>query len=130
MVENNNNEELSKEKKVFLMIYKNTYGNVSKSCAEVKINRDIFNNWKEKDKLFDIKFKDAHAALVDDVEELMHEQALKYKSPKALEFLLKTKYNTRGYSEKSQMEVTGKDGVPINITLNEVKPKEDGESDT
>jgi len=59
----------------------------------------------------------AEAIIIDNLKLLRQEQERKYKVVDTADarWLLATKGKDRGYSQKSEMEVTGKDGAPLRV---------------
>ena len=49
---------LKQKQKLFIEEYLKNFGNISKSCRNVKINRSTFYSWQE-DSLFEEKFQEA-----------------------------------------------------------------------
>ncbi len=80
--------------------------NITKACQEANIDRGTYYNWMEEE-TFKKKFENATEAWGDAVED-----GLRYYTDKknldALKFVATRKFKDRGYSEKKEVEHSGK----------------------
>lgn len=94
------------QKKLFLEAMGKTFGNITKSCELVGIDRSTPYKWAEKDKKFAEKFKSDHWSemYLDTIESKLSELAFEERNPTALIFLAKTKAKHRGYVERQEVQ--------------------------
>ena len=110
---------LSVKQKAFLIAYKENNFNISKACLEVGIDRKSHYNWIEKNLQYSTKFKEIEEEISDKYEQLLLEQS-EAGNVQATIFYLKTKGRKRGYSEKVEVEHSGKiSGITLEIVKNE-----------
>lgn len=100
------------KKKAFIEAYKKAFGNISKACKAVGIDRKTFYNWKKDDSEFldIIESIEPEEEFLDFIEDALVER-IKDSDTTAIIFACKTKGKKRGYVERQ--EVTGKDGSKL-----------------
>jgi hypothetical protein len=110
--------DFSQKKKAFLKIYAESFGNITKTAEAVEISRASYYNWIKEDQEFKKAIRDIEPAemLIDFVESQLIEN-IKSGDTTAIIFFLKTKGIRRGYSEKLNIEMTGKEALEINEDL-------------
>ncbi len=112
------------KKEQFIKTLMDCYGNITRACEIQNIHRQTYYLWKREDSEFskavdEIDFTDHH---IDFVENALHKK-IEAGDTTAIIFYLKTKAKKRGYTEKSEMDITtnGKELNPIQIYLPEKK---------
>ena len=75
-------------------------------CKEIKINRQTYYNWMEKDEKFATAIEDEQEGLIDFVESKAF-NLINEKNPTMIIFFLKTKGKHRGYVETQEHKVSG-----------------------
>ena len=85
--------------------YKNSLGNVSKSCEAIGISRETFYRWRKADKRFAEKINDIDEASIDLAETMLLKNIRDGKET-SLIFYLKTKGKKRGYIEEATFDHT------------------------
>ena len=98
--------DLDIKKKAFVDAYKKTYGNISKACEIVGINRGTFYNWEKNNKAFKKAIEDVEPEeeFLDFVEDALTKK-IKSGDTTAIIFALKTKGKNRGYIERTEQVV-------------------------
>lgn len=86
--------------------------NVSKTCRACNISRKTFYLWKEQDEEFASLVDDCEEAITDEIEGLLRERVRELDTT-AIIFYLKTKGKKRGYTEKKEVEMSGK--IPLAV---------------
>jgi len=107
------------KKKLFIEIYENSLGNVTKACKKAGISRKTFYNTINTDKKFAEKIWEADEARMDFGEAKLLEQ-MKHNDTQDIIFFCKTKARERGYGDKSEVKLTGSREEPI--VVEEVLP--------
>ena len=103
------------KKQSFINALHDAFGNVSKACKTIGINRTTYYNWKEADEDFKNAVDSIDEYIIDTVENSLFEQ-IKSKNTAATIFYLKTKAKQRGYIERTEIEQNTTIQVPtINI---------------
>ena len=102
------------KKKSAIQAYIKTFGNVTQTCKTVGIERKTFYNWKEADPEFKAAIESAQPEerFLDFLEAKAAERINKG-SDAVLIFALKTKGKSRGWVEKKELELSGKENAPI-----------------
>lgn len=100
------------KKKNFLLVFKNKGGNVAIACQSVGIDRSTYYKWSRKDKKFDSKCKDIKESLIDFSESMLLRK-IEEGNINAIIFHLRTKGKLRGYTEKQELEYTGKPTINV-----------------
>jgi len=85
--------------------------NVSEAARAAGIGRRSVYDWRDADSAFAEAWKDAEESAADKLEQVAYERAIGGQSDRLLEILLKA--HRPKYREKQQVELTGKDGGPI-----------------
>ena len=119
MVKKGSPDGTAKKKKLFLIIFEEKAGNVSKACKGANMGRRTYYNWMESDKKFAGAVEDINESLID-----WGEDALKTRigagDTIATIFFLKTKGRSRGYIEKHEVDIPN--GIKL-IISNQYLPK-------
>jgi hypothetical protein len=106
------------KKDLFLKAYKLNMCNISKACEAVPIDRKTFYVWIKKYPKFKQAVADIDESLTDMAECQLYKN-VKSGMQKAVEFYLTNRKKDK-YSNTVKNELTGKDGTPLSVTLNEV----------
>jgi len=95
----------------FIESYIDNGGNISRACEEVGINRTTFYRWLKRPK-FKIMFDDA----LEKHNDLIFQRILKMaldSDKDMLKFWARTQMKHRGFSEKQEIELSGKVDIPV-----------------
>ena len=92
------------KKETFLQCLHNNLGHISNACISANIPRRTFYNWIDKDKDFKDKVDEVGEALVDHVESKLMQKINDLDST-CIIFYLKCKGKSRGYREKTEIEL-------------------------
>lgn len=95
-------------KKAFLAAMKKSFGNISASCRAVGIDsRQTIYNWKKEDPKFKeaVESDDYAEDLMDAIEAKLAKLGFQDENPTVLIFLAKTKAKSRGYVEKTEIQI-------------------------
>ena len=111
------NSTKSTKKQEFLKAFKSTKCNISRACEAVNINRGTYYIWLENPK-FAEACKEIEDSLTDNIENALFRKA-ELGHERAMEFYLTNRKKDK-YSNTVKQEHTGKDGSPLNVTLNKV----------
>lgn len=95
-----------KKKDSFLKAFENCQGNISRACKCVRITRQTYYDWREKDEEFKAKCESIEESLLDEGESAL-KQRMESGDTTAIIFYLKTKGKKRGYTEKKEVEMSG-----------------------
>ena len=98
------NVTLLDKKETFLKSLKSNLGNISEACKSIKISRQTYYRWIDKDDDFKQSCEDVSESLLDLAENKLLEKINKYDTTSII-FFLKTKGKKRGYIEKQEFEV-------------------------
>lgn len=82
-------DKLDGTKKDFVLLYTQLNGNITNTCIGVKINRQTFYNWIEKDQDFALAIADADASLNDEMRDLLINKAASGSTPELIFYLKK-----------------------------------------
>jgi hypothetical protein len=95
-------------KKAFIDAYKKTFGNISQSCKRIKISRQTYYNWMEKDEEFKKQLDgvEPEEVFIDFAENALVKR-IQEGDTTAIIFTLKTKGKKRGYIERQEIEHKG-----------------------
>lgn len=114
------------KKEVFLKSYKATLGHISNACLKAGIGRTAYYEWFKDDPNFKEDIEHIDESFIDLAESALRKN-IKAGMQKAVEFfLLNKKRNT--YMNTVKNQISGLDGGPISVTLNEIVYKEPGKS--
>ena len=91
-------------KKEFLIQYKESGCNVAVTCDCIKIGRQTYYDWLNKDKKFKQDCLDVEKGLKDNAESKLQDLINKH-NPVAIIFYLKTKCKSRGYDETHKIQI-------------------------
>ena len=109
---------LSVKQKAMLKVLEGNFCNVSAGAKSVGIDRQTHYNWLVGNRQYSAQYKHLEESLLDRAETFLHEQI--EVTPQLLQFFLKTKGKSRGYSEKMEIEHSGEvTGITLNIVRNE-----------
>ncbi len=124
---------MDNRKKKILEALEKYNGIISVACTATQFSRSTFYSWLNSDEEFKTAVDDIQEIAIDFVESKLFEKITGVKigketgegvnvydtppSDTAIIFYLKTKGKKRGYIEKTETEVTGKDGAAL-ITIN------------
>lgn len=116
------------------------YGIVTDACKSIGLNRSTFYGWLQNDPEFKLAVDELQEVAIDYVEGKLFERItgveivkgidkdglnIVYSLPpdvQAISLYLKTRGKKRGYIEKTEMELYGKDGEPLSVAINIIKP--------
>jgi hypothetical protein len=116
------------QKQAMLQALEKTLGVVTSACKAADIPRSTHYDWMKSDPEYAAKVEDIHDIALDFAESQLHKQISNGEISSTI-FYLKTKGKKRGYIEKTESEVYGKDGKPI-VTETHVKIIRDKRSGT
>lgn len=102
-MEKTESNNLEQKKKTAIDILKKSFGNVSKTCETLGINRTTFYQWKKDDPSFKEAVDNIGEFLLDFAESSLY-ALIKKKNIAATIFYLKTKGKARGYVERTEIE--------------------------
>ena len=105
-------QQVQQHKKDLLIALEKSLGIVTTACKTVGIDRTTYYRYLNDDAAFAEAVKDLDNVALDFAESQLHKQIQKGEVSSTI-FYLKTKGKHRGYIEKTQQEVTGKDGGPV-----------------
>lgn len=94
------------KKKTFITALHNSFGNISKACKSLDINRAWYYNNIETDEQFKRECEEIDEYIIDTVENCLLDQIKDGNSTSTI-FYLKTKGKKRGYIEKQEIEHSG-----------------------
>lgn len=102
------------KKKGALEAYIKTFGNITQTCKSIGIDNSTFHRWKNNDPEFKAAIENAQPEerFLDFLEAKAAERINKG-SDSVLIFALKTKGKKRGWVEKQEIELSGKENAPI-----------------
>lgn len=115
--------KIRQHKKALLEALEQSLGVVTEACNAVGIHRSMFYKYYNEDAAFKEAVDDLENVALDFAESQLHSQIRSGEVASTI-FYLKTKGKSRGYIEKSQQEITGKDGLPQEHTVKVILPKE------
>lgn len=95
---------MNKKQRAFLEILKNTLGVVTQACEKFGISTVTFYNWKNNNEQFREKVEEINERAIDFVESQMFKQIEDGNSYLTWKFL-STRGRSRGYSEKTELDV-------------------------
>ena len=106
------------KKELMLKALENSLGVVTVACKQANIPRSTFYKWLKDDKEFNEQVKQIENVALDFAESQLHKQ-IADNSTAATIFFLKTKGKGRGYTEKSEVDITsgGKSITDIKIEV-------------
>lgn len=106
------------KKEALLNALEKSLGVVTIACKTADIPRSTYYKWLKDDEDFKKKVKEIENVALDFAESQLHKQ-ISDNSTAATIFFLKTKGKTRGYTEKSELDITsdGKSITDINIKV-------------
>ena len=99
------------KKEALLKALEQSLGVVTVACKKVDIPRSTYYKWLQDDKEFKKQVQEIENVALDFAESQLHQQ-ISSNSTAATIFYLKTKGKMRGYTEKSEVDVTS-GGKPI-----------------
>lgn len=91
-------------------------GNVAAIARELKVNRSTVWARVQESATLRTALDNARETMLDNAESILYRKVLEGSTPELL-FFLKTQGKSRGYTEKQEVEHTGKDGGPIVVTV-------------
>ena len=94
---------------------KRSHGNMKMAAEMIGCSREAIRLRAEKSKTIQTVIHEERAAIIDVAESALYNRVLDG-DMRAIEFTLRTIGKERGYVEKRQEEITGKDGGPIEHT--------------
>lgn len=93
-----------------------TKGNVSVIARRLGVSRGtVWNRCLESPRLMQA-LEDARESMIDNAESVLYKKVLAGEDTTALIFFLKTQGRNRGYVERVEQQVTGKDGGPMEFS--------------
>ena len=96
---------LSLKQKAMLQELEDNFCNVSDACKIVGICRDTHYKYMKQNRQYSTSYDNIRESLLDTVESTAYSMA--EIEPSMVQFILKTKGKSRGYSEKVQIEHSG-----------------------
>jgi len=106
--------DLKFKKELFLKALVYNYGNLTKTCAELKIRTSSIYDWKKGDEHFNNCYNEVENIVTDFVESKLMKM-INIDDKQTIMFYLKTKGKDRGYTERTEQNVTHQ--IPININI-------------
>lgn len=94
------------KKKAFLKKFRETLGNITKSCEAAQINRCTYYDWIKKDAKFAEEVDGINEEAIDFAETSLKKQISEGNTTATI-FYLKTKGKSRGYIETHELETNG-----------------------
>lgn len=116
--------KIQQHKKALLEALEKSLGVVTTACKAVGVDRGTFYNYVNSDPVFKAAVDDIENIALDFAESQLHKQIQRGEVSSTI-FYLKTKGKSRGYIERQQTELTGKDGGPIEIATFEIATRRD-----
>jgi len=113
--------KIQQQKKLLLEALEKSLGVVTTACKSVGLDRGTFYQYYNKDEAFKAAVDDLENVALDFVESQLHKQIQKGEVSSTI-FYLKTKGKSRGYIERQQTELTGRDGGPIEVATRVIFP--------
>lgn len=111
--------DISLQKRNFLVAYGDTFGNVSEACRLTNISRNTFYRWQKEDEIFKNAIEEINPKeSFKDFVELKAIKKLNEGDTAMIIFALKSKCKDRGWIERQ--EITGADGQNIGAFTVEV----------
>ena len=106
------------KKETLLKALEKSLGVVTIACKKADIPRSTYYKWLKDDEEFRQQVQEIENVALDFAESQLHQQ-IQDNSTAATIFFLKTKGKTRGYTEKSELDITtdGKSITDINIKV-------------
>ena len=106
------------KKETLLKALEKSLGVVTIACKKADIPRSTYYKWLKDDEEFRHQFQEIENVALDFAESQLHQQ-IQDNSTAATIFFLKTKGKSRGYTEKSELDITtdGKSITDINIKV-------------
>ncbi len=92
--------------------YRASGGNVQVACSKVGISRKKWNEWYDTDETFREWIDETVEGILDFAESKLLEKVKEGSEP-SIFFMLKTRGKKRGYSERTEQQITGPNGGPI-----------------
>lgn len=111
------------KKGVFLKAYRSNLGYVSKACEKISISRQTYYTWLKDDPIFKKKLENIDESFIDLAESALRKN-IKSGMQKAVEFYLLNK-KKKTYTNTVKNQISGLDGGPVSVTLNEIVYKKD-----
>ena len=108
-------------KKAMIEALEKALGIVTTACKSVGIERTTHYRYMQDDPEYAQAVKDIENVALDFVESQLHKQIQKGEVSSTI-FYLKTKGKSRGYIERQQTELTGRDGGPIEVATRVIFP--------
>jgi len=105
---------MDNKKKAMLEVLTKTLGIVTTACEKCGIARQTHYDWMNKDPEYKQAVDDIDNIVIDFAESKLYE-LVKNAEPSAVYFLLKTRGKKRGYSERTEIEVTNPEPIIINF---------------
>jgi hypothetical protein len=105
-------QQVQQHKKALLEALEKSLGIVTTACKSVGVDRTTFYRYCNDDPAFQSAVDDIDNIALDFAESQLHKQIQNGEVSSTI-FYLKTKGKHRGYIEKSQQEITGKDGADL-----------------
>ena len=118
-------QKLTPKKRAMIEALEKSLGVVTTAAKKVDISRQTHYNWMAEDELYNTEASDLVEVKLDFMESALH-RAIKEGNVAALIFALKTVGRSRGYTEKSSVDVTtnGENiNAPVLITMSEAKKR-------
>lgn len=112
----------------FITEYPQCRYNITTTCQEIKISRQLFYDWMEQDAEFKKEFENLEEFRIDLAEETLLQAMQVAMSVDAAKFLLNKKGRKRGYIEKTDIDITS-NGQTLGATINIIKPEDKEESE-
>ena len=105
MEQNTQNTQKLSKKDTFLKCLNEQHGHITKACESANIHRRTYYTWIDKDPKFKDLVDDATESLVDHVESKLIENINKLDTTSII-FFLKCKGKDRGYTERTEIELS------------------------
>jgi len=110
-------ERIKEKRRLFLELFPASAGSISKTCEKIGISRVTFYRWRETDKSFDRKFREAEESLIDWVETRLM-KCIDQGNVTAIIFFLTNKGKGRGWKNQYQLTHEGGDAhKPVRVVV-------------
>tara|TARA_Y100001973_G_C5135378_1_gene300022 strand:- start:287 stop:667 length:381 start_codon:yes stop_codon:yes gene_type:complete len=124
LINNKMNKSRHIKKETLLKALEKSLGVVTIACKNSEIPRSTFYKWLKDDKDFKAKVKQIEDVALDFAESQLHKQ-IADNSTAATIFYLKTKGKNRGYTEKSELDLTSGGSPLTDIKIEVIDTKHD-----
>jgi len=111
---------LTTKQKLFIKAFEKHATNISRACTVVGIERSTHYSWLSRNATYKEKIVAIEESMIDFAEGMLYKNMKEGKESSIL-FFLKTRGKKRGYTEKTEIELTG-DGLVNKIQIEFIEP--------